>query len=137
MVNAPLGRVCQAILRELISAPKAIGYRWCITGGGHLHLGGVGGGLAGGLLLRHLLRYVGPPPCSAMDIMLDILLMVVKGGMGTMYAAANRATLLLVARTTCRTEWALPGAVEGCRPAGTAEPRTAGCPVAGHALFSS
>ena len=39
------------------------------------------------------LRYTGPDTSLSFDIMLDILLMVVIGGMGTMYGAVIGAML--------------------------------------------
>ena len=44
------------------------------------------------------LRYTGPDTTLSFDIMIDILLMVVIGGMGTMYGAVIGATLFVVAQ---------------------------------------
>jgi branched-chain amino acid transport system permease protein len=44
------------------------------------------------------LRYTGPDTTLSFAIMLDILLMVVIGGMGTMYGAVVGATLFIVAQ---------------------------------------
>ena len=48
------------------------------------------------------LRYTGPDTTLSFAIMIDILLMVVIGGMGTMYGAVIGATLFVWHRTTCR-----------------------------------
>ena len=44
------------------------------------------------------LRYAGPDTSLSFSIMLDILLMVVIGGMGTMYGAVIGATIFVVAQ---------------------------------------
>ncbi|NHX27172.1 branched-chain amino acid ABC transporter permease, partial [Escherichia coli] len=44
------------------------------------------------------LRYVGPDTTLSFEIMLDILLMVVIGGMGTMYGAVLGATIFVLAQ---------------------------------------
>ena len=50
-----------------------------------------------GVLLALWLRYTGPDTTLSFDIMLDILLMVVIGGMGTMYGAVIGAAIFVVA----------------------------------------
>ena len=45
------------------------------------------------------LRYNGPDTTLSFSIMIDILLMVVIGGMGTMYGAVIGATLFVLAQT--------------------------------------
>jgi branched-chain amino acid transport system permease protein len=52
---------------------------------------------AGGLSAL-LSRYTGPGTTLSFAIMLDILLMVVIGGMGTMYGAVVGATVFLIAQ---------------------------------------
>ena len=47
---------------------------------------------------RLWLRYVGPDTTLSFAIMLDILLMVVIGGMGTMYGAVIGATIFILAQ---------------------------------------
>ena len=61
------------------------------------------------------LRYTGPDTTLAFAIMLDILLMVVIGGMGTMYGAVIGATLFIVAQNYLQEadEGVLSGATTG------------------------
>jgi branched-chain amino acid transport system permease protein len=51
-----------------------------------------------GALLALWLRYVGPDTTLSFEIMLDILLIVVIGGMGTLYGAVIGAVLFVVAQ---------------------------------------
>ncbi|MBM3558146.1 MAG: branched-chain amino acid ABC transporter permease, partial [Alphaproteobacteria bacterium] len=51
-----------------------------------------------GVLMSLWLRYTGPATTLSFDIMVDILLMVVIGGMGTMYGALFGATLFILAQ---------------------------------------
>src|SRR5258708_39324706 len=51
-----------------------------------------------GALYALWLRYVGPDTTLSFSIMLDILLMVEIGGMGTMYGAAIGATIFIRAQ---------------------------------------
>ncbi|MEM9048792.1 MAG: branched-chain amino acid ABC transporter permease [Pseudomonadota bacterium] len=96
IVNSPFGRVLQAI-RENDFRAEAIGYRvvWyrvtatCISA--------VMASLAGSLFAIWL-RYVGPDTTLSFAIMLDILLMVVIGGMGTIYGAVLGATIFVLAQ---------------------------------------
>ena len=70
------------------------------TGWGALALG-IGaalGATAAGILYSIWLRYTGPDTTLSFNIMIDILLMVVIGGMGTMYGAVLGATLFVVAQ---------------------------------------
>ena len=48
-------------------------------------------------MLAIWLRYNGPDTSLSFEIMIDVLLIVVIGGMGTMYGAAIGAVLFLVA----------------------------------------
>ena len=48
------------------------------------------------------LRYTGPDTTLSFAIMLDILLMVVIGGMGTLYGAVMARRCSSSPRTTCR-----------------------------------
>jgi branched-chain amino acid transport system permease protein len=50
-----------------------------------------------GMLNALWLRYAGPDTSLAFSIMLDILLMVVIGGMGTIYGAILGATIFILA----------------------------------------
>ena len=92
IVNSPFGRVLQAI-RENDFRAEAIGYRTMAT-----CLSAAVAALAGSLFAIWL-RYVGPDTTLSFEIMLDILLMVVIGGMGTMYGAVIGATLFILAQT--------------------------------------
>jgi len=51
-----------------------------------------------GALMALWLRYTGPDTTLSLSIMIDILLMVVIGGMGTMYGAVLGATLFVLAQ---------------------------------------
>ncbi len=97
IVNSPFGRVLQAI-RENEFRAEALGYRTIV----HRTLAGVLAAaiasLAGGLLALQL-RYVGPDTTLSFATMIDILLMVVIGGMGTLYGAALGAAVIVLAQT--------------------------------------
>jgi branched-chain amino acid transport system permease protein len=96
IVNSPFGRVLQAI-RENAFRAEAIGFRTVI----YRTLGNVLAALfacIAGSLLALWLRYTGPETTLSFEIMLDILLIVVIGGMGTMYGAAIGAVLFLLAQ---------------------------------------
>lgn len=96
IVNSPFGRVLQAI-RENDMRAEALGYRVvyyrtvanCIA---------AGMAVLAGALYAIWLRYTGPEATLSFAIMLDILLMVVIGGMGTLYGAVVGATLFIVAQ---------------------------------------
>jgi len=96
IVNSPFGRVLQAI-RENDFRTEAIGYRVVRYRTVATCISAVGAALAGALYATWL-RYVGPDTALSFDIMVDILLMVVIGGMGTMYGAVIGATLLVLAQ---------------------------------------
>jgi branched-chain amino acid transport system permease protein len=59
---------------------------------------GAAAATAAGVLYALWLRYTGPDTTLSFSIMIDLLLMVVIGGMGTMYGAAVGATLFVVAQ---------------------------------------
>jgi branched-chain amino acid transport system permease protein len=96
IVNSPFGRVLQAI-RENDFRAEALGYRtvYYRTAANCL---AAGMAVLAGALNSLWLRYIGPDVTLSFAIMLDILLMVVIGGMGTMYGAAIGATLFIVAQ---------------------------------------
>ncbi|TMV06942.1 branched-chain amino acid ABC transporter permease [Ruegeria sediminis] len=96
VVNSPFGRVLQAI-RENDFRAEAIGYRVVHYRVAATCLSAAVAALAGSLYAIWL-RYVGPDTALSMEIMIDILLMVVIGGMGTMYGAVIGATLLVIAQ---------------------------------------
>jgi len=96
IVNSPFGRVLQAI-RENDFRAEAIGYRTVVYRTISNVLAALFATLAGALLALSL-RYVGPATTLSFEIMLDILLIVVIGGMGTMYGAVVGAVLFVLAQ---------------------------------------
>lgn len=96
VVNSPFGRVLQAI-RENGFRAEAIGFRTmhyrtiatCLS---------AGVAALAGVLMALWLRYTGPDTTLSLNIMVDILLMVVIGGMGTLYGAIIGATLFILAQ---------------------------------------
>jgi branched-chain amino acid transport system permease protein len=96
VVNSPFGRVLLAI-RENEFRAEALGYRTVIYRTLANCLGAVAASLAG-VLYALWLRYTGPNTTLDFAIMVDILLMVVIGGMGTMYGAAVGAAIFVVAQ---------------------------------------
>ena len=108
MVNSPFGRVLQAV-RENAFRAEAIGYRVVVYRTAATVLSATMAALAG-VLIAVWLRYTGPATTLSFEIMIDILLMVVIGGMGTMYGAVIGATLFILAQTYLQT---LMGAASG------------------------
>jgi branched-chain amino acid transport system permease protein len=96
IVNSPFGRVLQAI-RENDFRTEALGYRTVYYRTSASCLAAAMAVLAGALNALWL-RYTGPDTTLSFAIMLDILLMVVIGGMGTMYGAVIGASLFIVAQ---------------------------------------
>jgi branched-chain amino acid transport system permease protein len=96
IVNSPFGRVLQAI-RENDFRTEALGYRTVYYRTSANCLAAAMAVLAGALNALWL-RYTGPDTTLSFAIMLDILLMVVIGGMGTMYGAVIGASLFIVAQ---------------------------------------
>jgi branched-chain amino acid transport system permease protein len=97
IVNSPFGRVLQAI-RENEFRAEAIGYRVVVYRTISSILSALFATLAGAMLAIWL-RYNGPDTTLSFEIMLDVLLIVVIGGMGTIYGAAIGAGLFLVAQS--------------------------------------
>jgi branched-chain amino acid transport system permease protein len=97
IVNSPFGRVLQAV-RENAFRAEAIGYRVVNYRTLATVLSATIAALAG-VLLAVWLRYTGPATTLSLEIMVDVLLMVVIGGMGTMYGAVVGATLFILAQT--------------------------------------
>ncbi len=96
IVNSPFGRVLQAI-RENDFRAEAIGYRVVV----YRTLASVVSALfatLAGVLLALWLRYNGPDTTLSFEIMLDVLLIVVIGGMGTIYGAVIGSVLLVLAQ---------------------------------------
>jgi branched-chain amino acid transport system permease protein len=96
VVNSPFGRVLLSI-RENEFRAEALGYRTVIYRTIANCLGALVATLAG-VLYALWLRYNGPNTTLDFAIMIDILLMVVIGGMGTMYGAVVGAAIFVVAQ---------------------------------------
>ncbi|NKE65818.1 branched-chain amino acid ABC transporter permease [Ramlibacter sp. RBP-2] len=97
IVNSPFGRVLQAI-RENEFRAEAIGYRVVVYRTTSSILSALFATLAGAMLALWL-RYNGPDTSLSFELMLDVLLIVVIGGMGTMYGAAVGSGIFLVAQS--------------------------------------
>ena len=96
IVNSPFGRVLQAI-RENDFRAEAVGLRTVHYRTASNVLAALFATLAGALLALWL-RYTGPDTTLSFEIMLDILLIVVIGGMGTMYGAVIGSVLFVLAQ---------------------------------------
>lgn len=96
VVNSPFGRVLQAI-RENAFRAEAIGYRVLVYRAAATCLSAAVAAAAGALFAIWL-RYVGPDTALGLNLMIDILLMVVIGGMGTMYGAVVGAVIFVLAQ---------------------------------------
>ncbi len=96
IVNSPFGRVLQAI-RENDFRAEAIGYRTVVYRTLSNVLSALFACIAGALLALWL-RYTGPDTTLSFEIMLDILIIVVIGGMGTVYGAVIGAALFVLAQ---------------------------------------
>ena len=97
IVNSPFGRVLQAI-RENEFRAEAIGYRVVVYRTTSSVLSALFATMAGAMLAVWL-RYNGPDTSLSFEIMMDCLLIVVIGGMGTIYGSAIGAVLFLVAQS--------------------------------------
>jgi branched-chain amino acid transport system permease protein len=96
IVNSHFGRVLQAI-RENDFRAEALGYRPVV----YRTLANVIAALAAtlaGALMALWLRYVGPKTVLSFEVMTDILLIVVIGGMGRMYGAVIGTVLFILAQ---------------------------------------
>ncbi len=96
IVNSPFGRVLQAI-RENEFRAEALGYRVVVY---RTVASGIAAGMAAlaGALVALPDRYAGPASTLSFEIMVDILLMVVIGGMGTLYGPALGAVVIMLAQ---------------------------------------
>ena len=97
IVNSPFGRVLQAI-RENEFRAEAIGYRVVVCRTTSSVLSALFATLAGAMLALWL-RYNGPDTSLSFEIMMDCLLIVVIGGMGTIYGSVIGAVLFVVAQS--------------------------------------
>jgi branched-chain amino acid transport system permease protein len=120
IVNSPFGRVLQAI-RENDFRAEALGYNVVYYRTVANCLAAAMAVLAGALYALWL-RYIGPDTTLSFSIMLDILLMVVIGGMGTLYGAVIGATLFILAQNYLQ------------KLMGVASEATAGLPLIPHLL---
>jgi branched-chain amino acid transport system permease protein len=96
VVNSPFGRVLQAIRENELRA-EALGYRTVVYRVLANCIAALVAALAGALmaLWQH---YVAPKTMLGFEVMTDILLMVVIGGMGSMYGAVVGATVFILAQ---------------------------------------
>jgi len=97
IVNSPFGRVLQAI-RENEFRAEALGYRVVAYRTAASIISALVATVAGALMALWL-RYNGPDTTLSFSIMIDILLMVVIGGMGTMYGSIIGAALFVLAQS--------------------------------------
>ena len=97
IVNSPFGRVLQAI-RENEFRAEAIGYRVVVYRTTASVLSALFATLAGAMLAIWL-RYNGPDTSLSFEIMVDVLLIVVIGGMGTIYGSAIGAGIFVIAQS--------------------------------------
>jgi branched-chain amino acid transport system permease protein len=95
VVNSRFGRVLEAI-RENEFRAEAIGYRTLYY---RVAINCLAAALAtcAGILMALWLRYVGPQTTVGFNVMLNILLMAVIGGLGTVYGSVVGVALFVVA----------------------------------------
>lgn len=96
-VHSPLGRTLQAIRDNELRA-EALGYRTFVFQLMASSFGSVVATVLGGCYTLWV-RYVNPESALGIPIMLDVLLMVIIGGIGTLYGGIVGAAVLLTART--------------------------------------
>jgi branched-chain amino acid transport system permease protein len=95
IVNSPFGLVLRAI-RENEFRVEAMGYRVVAYRTWVCIISAVMASLAGGLMAL-VLSYNGPDATLSFSLMIDILLMVVIGGMGTLYGAIVGSIVVVLA----------------------------------------
>ena len=96
-VHSPLGRTLQAIRDNELRA-EALGYRTFVFQLVASSFGSVVATVLGGCYTLWV-RYVNPESTLGIPIMLDVLLMVIIGGIGTLEGGLVGAAVLLTART--------------------------------------
>jgi branched-chain amino acid transport system permease protein len=96
-VRSPLGRALQAIRDNELRA-EALGYRTFVLQSVATSFASVVATILGGCYVMWV-RYVNPESALGINIMLDILLMVIIGGIGTLYGSIVGAAILLTAQT--------------------------------------
>ncbi len=95
IVNSPFGLVLRAI-RENEFRVEAMGYRVVAYRTWVCIISAVMASLAGGLMAL-VLGYNGPDATLSFSLMIDILLMIVIGGMGTLYGAIVGSIIVVLA----------------------------------------
>lgn len=95
IVNSRFGRVLEAV-RENEFRAEAIGYRTLYY---RMAINTIAAliATAAGVLMALWLRYVGPQTTVSFNVMLNVLLMAVIGGLGTVYGAVLGVVLFVVA----------------------------------------
>jgi branched-chain amino acid transport system permease protein len=96
-VRSPVGRVLKGI-RENEQRAVALGYRTFRYQTFSIVFGSAMASLSG-VLFAMWLRYVNPESVMSTPLMLNILLMVIIGGMGTLYGSIIGAAFLQIAET--------------------------------------
>jgi branched-chain amino acid transport system permease protein len=96
-IHSPLGRVMQAI-RDNEPRAEAIGYKTFVYKTSSICFGCLVATLLGGLYVMWV-GYANPESVLGIPIMLDVLLMVIVGGMGTLYGGLAGAAFLKFAHT--------------------------------------
>jgi branched-chain amino acid transport system permease protein len=96
-IRSPLGRVMQAI-RDNEARAEAIGYRTFFFKTISICFGCLVASILGGLYVMWV-GYANPESVLGIPIMLDVLLMEIIGGMGTLYGGFAGAAFLKVAHT--------------------------------------
>ncbi|MBW1709905.1 MAG: branched-chain amino acid ABC transporter permease [Deltaproteobacteria bacterium] len=95
--RSPLGRVLQAI-RDNVQRAEALGYSTFIYQIISITFGCIVASVVGGLYALWV-RYINPESCLSTVIVLDVLIMVIIGGMGTLYGSFIGAAFLQMAQT--------------------------------------
>ncbi len=96
--KSPLGRVLQAI-RDNEQRAEALGYKTFIFQAVSITFGCVIAAMVGGFYAIWV-GYVNPESClGVLTIMLDVLLMIIIGGMGTLYGGLVGAAFLKITQT--------------------------------------
>jgi branched-chain amino acid transport system permease protein len=96
IVNSPFGLVLRAI-RENEFRVEAMGYRVVAYRTLICIISAIMASMAGSLMAL-VLRYNGPDATLSFTLMIDILLMVVIGGMGTLYGSIVGVILVVLAQ---------------------------------------
>jgi branched-chain amino acid transport system permease protein len=96
-VASPLGATLQAIRDNELRA-EALGYRTFVYQSLASTLASVAAAVLGGCYAMWV-RYVNPESALGIHVMLDVLLMVIIGGIGTLDGAIIGAAVLLTAQT--------------------------------------